>query len=134
LATYTPRAGDIVWCRFPERGGFKPAPKPRPTLVISVATNTDPLRLRVAYGTSRHLTPLHPGEFSITLDDGDAYALAGLSYPTKFNLKGNVILPFTPDWFAIPPAKPHGACCKLGSLHPALIQRVRAAAEIAKLI
>lgn len=129
MATYLPRAGDIVWCRFPQVERLRPGPKPRPALVVSVMAE-DVTRLRVAYGTSRKLRPLRPGEFLIQPEDGDAYVLAGLSYATKFSIAQSVILPYSNDWFAIPPAKPHGACCKLGTLHPALHARVREAVEI----
>lgn len=103
-------------------------------MVISVMVEADSVRLRVAYGTSRRVTPLRRGEFHITPDDGDAFIQAGLSYPTKFSLTGTVVLPSVADWFAIPPAKPHGACCKLGSLHSALLRRVQEAAKSAGLV
>ena len=70
---------------------------------------------------------LRSGEFLIARADRDAYHLAGLSYPTKFNLKSRVELPYDREWFAVLPAAPFGQIPKLGTLHPALITRVKAA-------
>jgi len=38
-----------------------------------------------------------------------AYQLAGLSYPTKFNLRELELLPYTSDWFASPSTAPTGS-------------------------
>ena len=37
-----------------------------------------------------------------------AYEAAGLSYDTKFDLKQVLDLPFTTEWFSVPPAAPQG--------------------------
>jgi hypothetical protein len=81
----------------------------------------------VVYGTSQNTDTLRSGEFLIARADRDAFHLAGLSYPTKFNLKNRVELPFNLEWFAVPPTAPFGQIPKLGTLHPALITRVKAA-------
>lgn len=47
----------------------------------------------MAYGTSQKVDRLYHGEFTITPADGEAYALAGLSYPTKFNFARTLELP-----------------------------------------
>ncbi len=88
--------------------------------------------MEVAYGTSRKVTRLHAGEFAISPADGDAYQTAGLSYPTKFNLKKRVQLPYTPDWFAVAPGAPFGRTPKLGLLHPSLMRRARSAWDTAR--
>lgn len=72
------------------------------------------------------------GRLAITLSDGDAYSISGLSYPTKFNLASTFELPFNEDWFGVPPGAPHGQVPKLGVLHPSLMRRARAPMEAAK--
>ena len=123
-----PDAGQIVWCRFPEDQRFQPSPKPRPALILTVFDDEDPdFRVLVAYGTSQKTERLYAGEFRITPAEAEAYALAGLSFPTKFNLKAAVELPYDTTWFAVPPAAPFGQTPKLGVLHPSLHRRAAAA-------
>jgi hypothetical protein len=83
----------------------------------------------VAYGTSKKLNDLHSGEFTITRDDGDAYVHSGLSFSTKFNLARRANLPYTDEWFRVPPAPRFGQNPKLGLLHPSLVRRAQAAFE-----
>ena len=122
-----PTAGDIVWCRFPD--DIAPRPKPRPALVLAVFDDDAPeFTVRVAYGTSQRTTTLHQGEFSILRDRNPvAFEVAGLSYDTKFNLGQTVDLPYTVEWFSVPPAAPHGQNPRLGTLHPSLVRAVEAA-------
>ena len=123
-----PEPGDIVWCRFPERPRDKPGPKPRPALVIEVVERADGIEVKVAYGTSQKLGRLLAGEFAIRkLDNAAAYALAGLSYDTKFNLVDTLSLPWDSEFFAISPDPRYGQIPKLGSLHPGMIKTVEAA-------
>jgi hypothetical protein len=123
-----PEPGDIVWCRFPDRPRDKPGPKPRPALVIEVTQRVDGIEVRVAYGTSQKLGRLQAGEFAIRkLDNAAAYALAGLSYDTKFNLVETLLLPWNSEFFAIPADPKHGQMPKLGSLHSGMIKTVEAA-------
>ena len=130
-----PSAGEILWCAFPENKALHPGPKHRPALAITVDDADAPLyRILVAYGTSQRVGELFSGEFAITRAEATAYQLAGLSYPTKFNLRERVLLPFTNDWFAAPPAAPHGPLPRLGTLHPSLLNRFRAAAAAAGLL
>jgi hypothetical protein len=97
-------------------------------LILTVFDDDDPLfRVLVAYGTSRKTDKLYAGELRITPADGEAYRLAGLSYPTKFNLATAVELPYASVWFAIPPAAPCGQIPSLGVLHPSLLRRAAAA-------
>lgn len=91
-------------------------------------TDSAPIRVRVAYGTSRRVADLYPGEFAITPEDGEAFEVSGLSYSSKFNLRGTVILPYVQEWFSVPSGLPFGGTPKLGFLHPALMERARAAA------
>ena len=122
-----PTAGDIVWCHFPD--GIKPRPKPRPALILTVFDDAAPqFEVRVVYGTSQRTTALHRGEFAILRDRNRiAYDIAGLSYDTKFDLKQWVDLPYTTDWFSVPPVAPHGQSPKLGTLHPSLVRALEAA-------
>lgn len=124
-----PTAGEIVWCYFP--GRINPRPKPRPALIVTVFDDDAPrFQVRVAYGTSKRTTNLHRGEFSILRErNAAAYEAAGLSYDTKFDLKQQVDLPYTTEWFSVPPSAPHGQTPKLGTLHPSLVRAVEAAAR-----
>jgi hypothetical protein len=126
-----PRAGDIVWCRFPQRGLPGAGPKPRPALVLGVGERKEHPVVEVAYGTSQKVDTLFAGEFAITPADGAAFTASGLSYPTKFNLGETFELDFSEVWFAIPPGAPHGQVPKLGILHPSLMRRAGAAARAA---
>jgi hypothetical protein len=125
-----PAAGDIVWCHFPDN--IHPRPKPRPVLILTVFDDDAPrFEVRVAYGTSQKTTTLHAGEFAILRERNPiAYEAAGLSYDIKFNLKQAMDLPYSTDWFAVPPAAPHGQTPKLGTLHPSLVRAVQAAFRV----
>lgn len=127
-----PRAGDIVWCRFPQRGLPGPGPKPRPALVLRVGEHARHTVVEVCYGTSQKTDQLYAGEFAITPADDAAFSAANLSYPTKFNLGETYELDFNEQWFAVAPGAPHGQNPKLGLLHPSLMRRAGAAARAAK--
>jgi hypothetical protein len=127
-----PRAGDIVWCRFPQRGLPGPGPKPRPALVLRTGEHAGRPVAEVCYGTSQKTDQLYAGEFAITPSDDTGFSAAGLSYPTKFNLGETFELDFNDTWFAVPPGAPHGQTPKLGLLHPSLMRRAAAAARAAK--
>lgn len=122
-----PAAGEIVWCHFPDH--INPRPKPRPALILTVYDDDAPrFVVRVAYGTSQRTTTLHRGEFAILRERNPAaYQAAGLSYDTKFDLKNALDLPYSTEWFSVPPAAPHGQVPKLGTLHPSLVRTVQAA-------
>ena len=83
--------------------------------------------MAVAYGTSRKVDQLYPGEFAISPTDGGAFVAAGLSYPTKFNLARAFELDYNDVWFAVAPGAPYGQTPKLGLLHPSLVKRARGA-------
>lgn len=105
-----------------------PGPKPRPALVLTVFDDAAPqFRVLVTYGTSRKVDRLYAGGFTITPEDGAAYRLSGLSFPTKFNLAKAVELPYSTPWFDVPPAAPFGQTPQLGVLHANLMRRVTAA-------
>jgi hypothetical protein len=122
-----PTAGEIVWCHFPD--DISPRPKPRPVLVIAVFDDDAPeFAVEVAYGTSQRTTALHSGEFAILRECSPvAYQAAGLSYDTKFDLRQTVVVPYSAEWFSVPPAAPHGQKPLLGTLHPSLMRAVEAA-------
>ncbi len=124
-----PEPGDLVWCRFPNAGFPGPGPKPRPALVIDVGKLRGEPAVEVIYGTSQKLDRLYPGEFAITPEDGSAFELSGLSYPTKFDAGRSTYLPFNDEWFAVAPGAPYGQTPKLGVLHPSLLPRVATAAK-----
>ncbi len=128
-----PEPGDIVWCRFPQRPRDVPGPKPRPALVISVTEHQDGYAIMVAYGTSQKLDRLMAGEFAIRKRENlSAYALAGLSFDTKFDLRERVELPWGEEFFGVPPDPRHGQTPQLGSLHPCLMKAFTSAARAAK--
>lgn len=122
-----PVAGEIVWCHFPDH--IHPKPKPRPALILATQEDDEgQIFVTVAYGTRQKTNRLYNGEFRITKTDHPAaYASAGLSYDTKFDLKSALELPFNDDWFSAPPHAPHGQIPKLGTLHPSMV-RIAAAA------
>jgi hypothetical protein len=77
----------------------------------------------VAYGTSQKTDRLYSGEFKISKSDHPAaYASAGLSYDTKFDLRNVLELPFNNTYFSVPPHAPHGQIPKLGTLHPSMVR------------
>ena len=128
-----PEPGDIVWCRFPKRPRDMPGPKPRPALVLEVTQRADGVEVKVAYGTSKRLGRLLAGEFAIRKsDNAAAYALAGLSYDTKFNLAETLALPWDNPYFAVPPNPRHGQMPTLGSLHSGMMKVVEAAMRAAR--
>jgi hypothetical protein len=122
-----PTAGDIVWCHFPDQ--INPRPKPRPALVLSVFDDEAPqFEVKVAYGTSQKTRALHRGEFAIYRQiNSAAYEAANLSFDTKFNLRQLINLPFSTEWFSVPPLAPNGQIPKLGMLHPSMVRVVEAA-------
>jgi hypothetical protein len=127
-----PTAGEIIWCHFPD--SVTPRPKPRPALILAVFDDDAPkFMVCVAYGTSQRTTSLLRGEFSVLRERNPvAFAEAGLSYDTKFDLKQIIDLPYTTEWFSVPPAAPHGQTPKLGTLHPSLVRAVQAAFRAAR--
>jgi hypothetical protein len=126
-----PAPGDIVYCRFPEALG-KPGPKPRPALLTGLAEFEDGTKgVVVAYGTSQKTHQLLAGEFVIAPSEGEAYRAAGLSFATKFDLRKLVTLPYTDEWFRVPPVPLHGQIPRLGILHPSLMRRAQAAFDAA---
>lgn len=121
-----PTAGDIVWCHFPD--GVTPRAKPRPALVLAVFGKAAPFAVRVAYGTSQRVRQLYRGEFAILrASHPAAYALANLSYDTKIDLRRQIDLPYTSEWFSVPPSAPHGQTPKLGTLHASMFRAAQAA-------
>ena len=126
-----PTAGDIVWFQFPD--DIHPRAKPRPALVVTVFDDDAPcFVVRVAYGTSQRTTELHPGEFAIlSLQNRAAYAAAGLSYDTKFDMRQVVDLPYSTEWFSVPLAAPRGQTPILGTLHASLVRAAAAAFQAA---
>jgi hypothetical protein len=125
-----PTAGDIAWCHFPDH--IHPKPKPRPGLITSTHVNDEGrVFVTVAYGTSQKTDRLYRGEFRITKSENPAaYASAGLSYSTKFDMGKMIDLPYNADYFSVPPHAPYGQTPQLGTLHPSMV-RVAAAAYAA---
>jgi hypothetical protein len=130
---FPPEPGDIVWCRFPQRPRDVPGPKPRPSLVLAVSLYEGDFWITVAYGTSKRLDRMVAGEFAIRkLESPTAYALAGLSFDTKFNLQETLEIPWNEQFFVVSPNPRLGQTPKLGSLHPCLMKAVASAARAAK--
>ena len=125
-------AGDIVWCHFPDH--VQPKPKPRPALILATKIDDDGLVfVNVAYGTSQKTNSLFAGKFKIAkAEHPAAYASAGLSFGTKFNLKSVCELPFNSDYFSVPPHAPHGQTPKMGLLHPSMVREATSAYAAAR--
>ncbi|HLX81404.1 MAG TPA: type II toxin-antitoxin system PemK/MazF family toxin [Burkholderiales bacterium] len=126
-----PSPGDIVWCRFPQYGLPGPGPKARPALVLKVGESNGFPMVAVAYGTSKKVEKLYPGEFAILPADRGAFEAAGLSETTKFDLGHTFELDYNDTWFAVPPGATYGQTPKLGILHPSLVRRAKAAHDAA---
>lgn len=124
----SPAPGDTLWCMFPEVPGTEPGPKPRPALGLRVETREDGTVVHVAYGTSQPVSKLKTGEVAITQEKHPAaYALAGLAYDTKFDLKVIVPLPWSDRYFKVPLRNRHGNTPKIGTLHATVLRAVAAA-------
>jgi hypothetical protein len=125
-----PIAGEIVWCHFPDN--IHPKPKPRPGLIISTKEDDQGMIfVSVAYGTSQKTDRLYIGEFKISKSEHPAaYASAGLSYDTKFDLKNILELPYNDAYLSVPLHASHGQSPKLGTLHPSMV-RIAASAYAA---
>lgn len=77
----------------------------------------------VAYGTSKKTDRLYGGEFRIAkVKHPAAYASAGLSFDTKFDLGKTLDLPFNDTYFSVPPHAPNGQIPTLGTLHPSMVR------------
>lgn len=115
-------AGEIVWCNFP--GNVQSKPKPRPALIVATKEDDDGLVfVSVAYGSSQKTNRLYSGEFRIgKIEHPAAYASAGLSFDTEFDLRNVLELPFNEDYFSVPPHAPYGQNPKLGTLHPSMVR------------
>lgn len=129
-----PDPGDLVWCRFPEDLRLKPAPKPRPALVLAVGHHEGDVDLpmvRVAAGTSRKVLPgqVYPWEFLLEHENSGSFLASGLSYSTKFNVRNVLELPYTSEYFEPPPNPSFGKNPKLGVLHASYMAALRAAAS-----
>jgi PemK-like, MazF-like toxin of type II toxin-antitoxin system len=123
-----PAPGDIVWCRFPELPRQFPGPKPRPALVLEVIEREDGIEVTVVYGTSQRVDKLSAGEFAITrVGNAAAYKAAGLSHDTKFDFKQTARLPWSEEFFAVPPGAPNGQKPLIGTLHASVIRAAAAA-------
>ena len=114
----SPKAGDIVQCRFPQDKIRQPGPKERPALVIDVEEYELPdgateIFVTVAYGTSEDVDNCHPGELKIESSDPHA----GLSLDTKFDIGNRVKLPFDDEWFAPLPNRRFSVHPKRGKLN-----------------
>ena len=123
-----------MWRRFPEDSRLKPAPKPRPALVLAVGHDVGDESVcivRVAAATSRKIQPgeVFPWELLIENDGGGAFQISGLSYTTKFNIRNTLELPYTSMFFEPPPRRPFGATPKLGVLHASYMTILKAAAR-----
>lgn len=129
-----PRAGDIVWCHFPNFEPNDPTMKERPALVISVMEGREPPLLRVAYGTSQRPRPVPAGCFLV--EDPEHLKVAGLWKATRFNLKNLVILPWSLGAFVNAPgvAGLHKPSPVMGALHSGCVEDMLRAAREAGLV
>jgi hypothetical protein len=93
-----------------------------------VIEREDGVELAVVYGTSQRVDKLSVGEFVITrLGQAAAYKVAGLSHDTKFDFKQTARLPWSDEFFAVPPGAPNGQRPLLGTLHTSMIRAAAAA-------
>ena len=111
-----------------------PSPS-HPALVLALFDDDAPqFHVKVAYGTSQRTTTLYKGEFAIMRQHhGAAFEAAGLSFDTKFDMKQALDLPYSTDWFSVPPtpAAPHEQTSQLGVLHPSMVRMAGVAYQAA---
>ena len=93
----------------------------------------DPVRVRVAYGTSKGITQISRTEVLISPENASAFAVSGLSRPTKICLTNVVILQYTDMWFGIPPGLTPRPTPQMGVLHPSLMSALKNAVVAAGL-
>jgi hypothetical protein len=80
---------------------------------------------KAAYGMSQRTSTLSRGEFAILRQrNAVACETAGLTHDSKFDLGRLLDLPYSSEWFAVPPAAPHGQTPKFGMLHLSLLRAV----------
>lgn len=100
---------------------------------MAVTEHEDGVAVSVAYGTSKNTDRLFAGEFAIRKTQHKAaYAMAGLSYDTKFDLRNILELPWNDRFFAVPPLPQYGQSPKLGSLHIGMRKVLQTAARAVK--
>jgi len=78
----------------------------------------------VVYGTTQRTDRLYPGEFLVPVSFSDT---TGLAYDTKFDVGRSVLLPYSDEYFSVPPQAPFGQVPKMGMLHPNLVRFYTAA-------
>ena len=101
--------------------------------MLAVSEFEDGVTVQAAYGTSQKLDRLASGEFAIRkLEHGAAYAMAGLSFDSKFDLRHTLELPWIEPFFAVPPDPRHGQYPIMGSLHIGMKKAVEAALRVAR--
>lgn len=87
-------------------------------IVIAVDKSTNPIRLLVAFGTSKHTDKLGNGEFCINENENPIeWKASGLAKTTKFSLAKRTWLKFDTDWFQ---AQKGALTPRRGSLNPTL--------------
>jgi len=86
--------------------------------------------VKVAYGTTQRTTTLRSGEFLIAKAMHPvAFKQAGLAFDTKFDLNKVLDLPWSEQFFKVPPSlnQAYGQTPKLGSLHASMSHALFAA-------
>lgn len=121
-----PEIGDLVWCNFPEDARLQPGPKPRPAIVVAVDEKLDGCMVQVIPGTSQRVDHMLNTTFRI------AFKLAGLTSETKFQFGSMLNLPWTSNFFKVPPLSRHGETPVLGTLHASVMRSFFAAYEAIK--
>lgn len=101
---------DIVYGKFPyDVKPSSPGPVPHPCLVLDVLVDeaTNEPWVLVAFGTSKKVAELRPGQFAVLPRDGRAFEVSGLKLPTKFSLERDKLarLPYNDEWFSTPPER-----------------------------
>ena len=96
--------------------------------------DTNPIRVRVAYGTSQKISSISATEVLIDPGNASAYALSGLSRPTKICMTNIVVLDYTNFWFDLAPGVPTKVTPQMGVLHPSLMGALKNALKAAGVI
>lgn len=88
--------------------------------------------VQVIPGTSQRVDQLYAGEFAILKSNLAAFKLAGLTSETKFQFGSMLNLPWTRNFFKVPPLSRHGETPVLGTLHASVMRSFFAAYEAIK--
>lgn len=100
-----------MYGRFPYQAEpTTPAPQPHYCLILDVFENEEAsgeFWVLLAMGTSKKISELRAGQFTVVPDNGNSFLKSGLPSPTKFSFERSCLakLPYNDQWFDVPPQR-----------------------------